>query len=193
MMNETSEDIFDLVTSNPVSVSPDIAPDAVSPDIAQDNDEMTSDEILILATLESETSANNQANIGTIRPSLLNITNTLNLNQMRVPMQTPTVCQPTNRLQRFPLTASLATASNQASSALQSTASNQATSSLQASTQSTSSLNKTASKRTLLADQSDEDDEHENQPPAKKRGGGRPKGSKNKKTIAREVAASANI
>ena len=47
----------------------------------------------------------------------------------------------------------------------------------------------TASKRTLLPDFTDD---AENQPPAKRRGGGRPKGSKNKKTIAREEATPAN-
>jgi type IV secretory pathway VirJ component len=184
MMNETSEDIFDLVSSSPNAISPG------------EDEEMTPQETLILAILESETAVNNQHNTESSRPSLVNITNTLNLNQIRVPTQTPTICEPANRLQRFPLSASYSTASNQATSSLQATGStrattsNQATASLQASAQSTPSLTKTASKRPLLLNLADE---HENQPPIKKKGGGRPLGSKNKKTIARESAAAANI
>lgn len=90
MMNEASEDIYDRV---------------VSPDIAPDDDEMTSEETIILARLENETASYDQP-ITTSRPSLMNLTNTLKLVQIRLPVQTPVVCQPTNRLQRFSLTAS---------------------------------------------------------------------------------------
>jgi hypothetical protein len=91
-------------------------------------------------------------------------------------IQTSVISQNDNRIQRFPIT--LPTASTQATSPTQ-----------PPSAQSTATIVNKSSKRSMPElDQSDSDAEQ--QPPPAKKKGRRPKGSKNKKTIERESAAS---